>query len=91
MRTSSRRWRYGDAGAHVEMARVQCSREPSLPVAPLVVGDVEDCMGWRAAPFQSCQQGRREAFAVDPIAAQYDVERFVVEPALCVPTTRNAW
>ena len=60
-------------------------------MAPLVVGDVEDCTGWRAAPFQSCQQGRREAFAVHAVAAQYDVERFVVEPALRVPTARDGW
>ena len=91
MRTSSRRWRYGDAGARVEMARVERFREASLPVAPLVVGDVENCMGWRAAPFQSCQQGRREAFPIHAVAAQYDVERFGVEPALRVPTARHSW
>ena len=43
MRTSSRRWRYVDAGARVEMACVERSREAPVPMAPLVVGDVEDC------------------------------------------------
>ena len=73
------------------MARVERRREAPLPVAPLVVGDVEDCFRWRAAPFQSCQQGRREAFPIHAVAAQYDVERFGVEPALCVPTARDGW